>query len=93
MPAGMGAKTAVEAGTFTVGSVERKRVKRNPPPPFTTSTLQQEASRKFGFAPAHTMRIAQRLYEGIDIDAFIQSLRQTHGLLRAETQFPGSLLL
>jgi DNA topoisomerase-1 len=40
---------------------------RNPPPPFTTSTLQQEASRKLGFAPAHTMRIAQRLYEGIDI--------------------------
>ena len=36
-------------------------------PPFTTSTLQQEASRKLGFAPAHTMRIAQRLYEGIDI--------------------------
>ena len=36
--------------------------------PFTTSTLQQEASRKLGFAPAHTMRIAQRLYEGIDID-------------------------
>src|SRR5206468_1177724 len=41
--------------------------KRHPPPPFTTSTLQQEASRKFGFAPAHTMRIAQRLYEGIDV--------------------------
>ena len=41
--------------------------KRNPPPPFTTSTLQQEASRKLGFAPAHTMRVAQRLYEGIDI--------------------------
>ena len=38
-----------------------------PPPPFTTSTLQQEASRKLGFAPAHTMRIAQRLYEGVDI--------------------------
>ena len=37
-------------------------------PPFTTSTLQQEASRKLGFAPAHTMRIAQRLYEGVDID-------------------------
>ena len=41
--------------------------RRNPYPPFTTSTLQQEASRKLGFAPAHTMRIAQRLYEGIDI--------------------------
>ncbi len=42
--------------------------RRNPSPPFTTSTLQQEASRKLGFAPAHTMRLAQRLHEGIDID-------------------------
>jgi len=61
------AKAAVEAGTFTVGSVERKRVKRNPPPPFTTSTLQQEASRKLGFGAQQTMRLAQQLYEGIDI--------------------------
>ena len=52
---------------FTVASVEAKPARRNPPPPFTTSTLQQEASRKLGFAPAHTMRIAQRLYEGVDI--------------------------
>ena len=62
------AKAAVEAGTFTVGSVERKRVKRNPPAPFTTSTLQQEASRKLGFGAQQTMRTAQQLYEGIDID-------------------------
>ncbi len=62
------AKAAVEAGKFTVGSVERKRVKRNPPPPFTTSTLQQEASRKLGFGAQQTMRTAQQLYEGIDID-------------------------
>jgi DNA topoisomerase I len=61
------AKAAVEGGTFTVGSVERKRVKRNPPPPFTTSTLQQEASRKLGFGAQHTMRVAQGLYEGVDI--------------------------
>ncbi len=61
------AKAAVEAGQFTVGSVERKRVKRNPPPPFTTSTLQQEASRKLGFGAQQTMRLAQQLYEGIDI--------------------------
>ena len=53
---------------FTVGSVERKRVKRNPPPPFTTSTLQQEASRKLGFGAQQTMRLAQQLYEGVDID-------------------------
>jgi len=61
------AKEAVEAGHFTVGSVERKRVKRNPPPPFTTSTLQQEASRKLGFGAQQTMRLAQQLYEGVDI--------------------------
>jgi len=62
------AKAAVEAGNFTVGSVERKRVKRHPPAPFTTSTLQQEASRKLGFGAQQTMRTAQQLYEGIDID-------------------------
>src|SRR5437588_7447106 len=59
-------KQALENAAFTVGSVEAKPTRRNPPPPFSTSTLQQEASRKFGFAPAHTMRIAQRLYEGVD---------------------------
>ncbi|HEY7972070.1 MAG TPA: DNA topoisomerase, partial [Xanthobacteraceae bacterium] len=60
-------KQALETATFTVAAVEAKPTKRNPYPPFTTSTLQQEASRKLGFAPAHTMRIAQRLYEGVDI--------------------------
>jgi len=60
-------KKALESASFKVASVEAKPARRNPPPPFTTSTLQQEASRKLGFAPAHTMRIAQRLYEGIDI--------------------------
>ncbi len=63
----MRAKTAVEGSSFTVGSVERKRVKRNPPPPFTTSTLQQEASRKLGFGAQQTMRLAQQLYEGVEI--------------------------
>jgi len=63
----LAAKAAVEAGQFTVGSVERRRVKRNPPPPFTTSTLQQEASRKLGFGAQQTMRLAQGLYEGVDI--------------------------
>jgi DNA topoisomerase-1 len=61
-------KRALEKAAFTVASVEAKPARRNPPPPFTTSTMQQEASRKLGFAPAHTMRLAQRLYEGIDID-------------------------
>jgi DNA topoisomerase-1 len=60
-------KQALETAAITVVSVEAKPVKRHPQPPFTTSTLQQEASRKFGFAPAHTMRVAQRLYEGIEI--------------------------
>ena len=59
----MAAKAAVEAGRFTVASVETKPQSRNPPPPFTTSTLQQEAARKLGFAASHTMRIAQALYE------------------------------
>ncbi|HYI42455.1 MAG TPA: type I DNA topoisomerase [Sphingomicrobium sp.] len=57
------AKAAVEAGRFTVSSVETKPFGRNPPPPFTTSTLQQEAARKLGFAASHTMRLAQSLYE------------------------------
>ena len=57
------AKAAVEAGRFTVASVETKPLTRNPPPPFTTSTLQQEAARKLGFSASHTMRIAQGLYE------------------------------
>ena len=52
---------------FTVAEVERRTVKRNPFPPFTTSTLQQEASRKLGFGAAQTMKIAQRLYEGVDL--------------------------
>jgi DNA topoisomerase-1 len=60
-------KQALETAAFTVAAVEAKPVKRHPQPPFTTSTLQQEASRKLGFAPAHTMRVAQRLYEGVDI--------------------------
>jgi DNA topoisomerase-1 len=60
-------KKALEAAAFAVTAVDAKPAKRNPQAPFTTSTLQQEASRKYGFAPAHTMRIAQRLYEGIDI--------------------------
>ena len=61
------AKAAVEADAFTVASVERKRVKRHPPAPFTTSTLQQEASRKLGMGAQATMRCAQQLYEGVDL--------------------------
>jgi DNA topoisomerase-1 len=61
-------KQALETAAFAVAAIEAKPGRRNPPPPFTTSTLQQEASRKLGFAPAHTMRVAQRLYEGIEAD-------------------------
>jgi DNA topoisomerase I len=57
------ARAVVEAGRFTVSSVETKPFSRNPPPPFTTSTLQQEAARKLGFSASHTMRVAQGLYE------------------------------
>ncbi len=60
-------KKALEAAIFQVASVEAKPAKRHPQPPFTTSTLQQEASRKLGMAPAQTMRVAQRLYEGVDV--------------------------
>src|SRR3546814_8379529 len=57
------AEADVKAGHFTVDAVETKPLTRNPPPPFTTSTLQQEAARKLGFSASHTMRIAQNLYE------------------------------
>ena len=57
------AKAAVEAGAFRVTEVETKPTRRNPWPPFTTSSLQMEAARKLGFAAAHTMRVAQNLYE------------------------------
>ncbi len=55
------------SGKLVVAKVEKKQRKRNPAPPFTTSTLQQEAARKLGFTTLRTMRIAQQLYEGIDI--------------------------
>lgn len=61
------AEAKILAAQFHVGSVERKQAKRNPYPPFTTSTLQQEASRKLYFGATKTMQLAQRLYEGIDI--------------------------
>ncbi len=61
--AAMEAKAAVEGGRFTVEDVEKKPLKRNPAPPFTTSTMQQEAARKLGFSASHTMRLAQSLYE------------------------------
>ena len=57
------AREAIEKNGFTVRTVETKPVSRNPAPPFTTSTLQQEAARRLGFTASHTMRVAQGLYE------------------------------
>ena len=60
-------RDAIRGQPFRVESIEAKEHKRHPAPPFTTSSLQQEASRKLGLSPRQTMQIAQRLYEGIDI--------------------------
>ena len=60
-------KAAIEKQEFKIVSVEKKAAKRNPYAPFTTSTLQMDASRKLGFSAKQTMQIAQRLYEGVDI--------------------------
>jgi len=58
---------AAAEGKLTISKVDKKKRKRNPSPPFTTSTLQQEASRKLGFSAQRTMRTAQQLYEGIEL--------------------------
>ncbi len=68
------AEATAKAETYSVASVERKTVKRNPYAPFTTSTLQQEASRKLGFGASRTMSLAQKLYEGVTIDGEAQGL-------------------
>ncbi len=60
-------KALLEGATYVVDTVEAKPVKRNPGPPFTTSTLQQAASSRMGFSASRTMQVAQKLYEGIDI--------------------------
>ncbi|MBF0166457.1 MAG: type I DNA topoisomerase [Alphaproteobacteria bacterium] len=83
----LAAKKAVEAGPLDVWRVEKKRVKRHPFAPFTTSTLQQEASRKLGFSAKHTMQLAQRLYEGVDIGGETVGLityMRTDGVTMAE---------
>ncbi len=70
IPGGEKAQLIVEelkGEKFIVKSVEQKDEYRNPAPPFTTSSLQQEASRLFGFTARRTMRVAQQLYEGLDI--------------------------
>ncbi len=59
----------LDGAQYKITSVEKKQSKRNPAPPFTTSTLQQEAARKLGFSVRKTMVVAQRLYEGVDLDS------------------------
>jgi len=59
--------SALDGATYEIGSVEEKQVRRNPAPPFITSTLQQEASRKLGFSVKRTMILAQKLYEGVNL--------------------------
>ncbi len=61
-------------GSLRVAAVDRKQRRRNPSPPFTTSTLQQESSRKLGYTAQRTMRIAQQLYEGMDIGGEVVGL-------------------
>src|ERR1700688_4488666 len=61
------AVAVLDGGDYAVLKVERKQQRRHPYPPFTTSTLQQEASRKLGFSASRTMRVAQRLYEGVEL--------------------------
>ena len=61
------AAASIEAEGLNVADIQTKRMRENPKPPFTTSTLQQEASRKLGFSASRTMQIAQKLYEGINI--------------------------
>lgn len=62
------AAKVVETGKFAVSDIQKKKSKQNPSPPFITSTIQMEASRKHGFTARKTMQIAQKLYEGEEVD-------------------------
>jgi DNA topoisomerase-1 len=74
------ARDAINAGDFTIKSIEKKPVRRFPSPPFTTSTLQQEASRKLGFNAQRTMQAAQKLYEGVDETGGLITYMRTDGV-------------
>ena len=74
------ARTAIQAADFTLTSIEKKPVKRSPAPPFTTSTLQQEAARKLGFTAQRTMQAAQKLYEGVDDQGGLITYMRTDGI-------------
>ncbi|HEX8469714.1 MAG TPA: type I DNA topoisomerase [Brevundimonas sp.] len=74
------ARDAIKSGDFTIKSIEKKPVRRFPSPPFTTSTLQQEASRKLGFNAQRTMQAAQKLYEGVDEQGGLITYMRTDGV-------------
>lgn len=76
----LAAREAVHSGDFTIKSVEKKPAKRSPAPPFTTSTLQQEAARKLGFTAQRTMQAAQKLYEGVDDTGGLITYMRTDGV-------------
>jgi len=87
------ALAAVKAGAYRVASVEAKPHRRNPPPPFTTSTLQQEAARKLGFSASRTMQVAQRLYEGVSNageNTGLITYMRTDGVQMAEEGYAGA---
>jgi DNA topoisomerase-1 len=86
-------KAMLEGSGYRVLSVEAKPTKRNPAPPFTTSTLQQAASSRLGYGASRTMQIAQRLYEGIDIDgetAGLITYMRTDGVQMAPEAIDGA---
>lgn len=88
-----GIELALRKSTFSVGAVERKQTRRNPYPPFTTSTLQQEAARKLHFAAKKTMDVAQRLYEGVDLGGETVGLityMRTDGVTLAQEAIEGA---
>lgn len=74
------ARAAIAAGGLTIRAIEKKPVRKSPPPPFTTSTLQQEAARKLGFTAQRTMQAAQRLYEGVDETGGLITYMRTDGV-------------
>ena len=89
----MAAKAKIEAAKFSVQSVESKPARRFPAPPFTTSTLQQEAARKLGFNATRTMRTAQKLYEGANLGGETVGLityMRTDGVTLAQEAIQGA---
>ncbi|MCR9134856.1 MAG: type I DNA topoisomerase [Alphaproteobacteria bacterium] len=86
-------KDMLDGASFVVDSVEAKPTKRHPSPPFTTSTLQQAASSKLGFNASRTMQVAQRLYEGFEIDgetAGLITYMRTDGVQMAAEAIDGA---